>query len=1850
MTRRPFVLLMSRRGASLALLAVLAPLALFVAACDSDPATSADTTPVAPPTTAPTSDVVSAHTHGVVSRDAFVRVQFVDPVVGEEVVGLAAAGFSIRPAVAGDATWTDRHELTFQPAAPLPSGQAFVATLELGKLNPSWAGRTAEFAFAVQPQAVSLHPVGLTSAAEQSTWAGSLQTADSADAAAIESSLTATQDDTVRAVTWTHEPGGRVHSFVVADLARGPQPSQLVLAVDGAPLGVDRRFEESIEIPGEAFALTSVRAVPTGERLIELRFSDPLNANQRLTGLITVQGRRDVRLEVDGSIVRLYSRSPWGPQHTVVVGAVKDAAGRKLADSRHEVSFEPIKPEVRFAGRGVIAPSTQELTVPIEVVNVHAVTVEAQRVFASNIPQFLQINDFDGGDQLHRVARTVWRKRVEIDHADADRNRWRHLGLDLGPLLAEHPDGLYRLTLRFTPDDIDWACAQDRAAVDRPDAPLNGDWEDSLNGDNSYWDFWDTASGEGMSWWEMERNRHDPCHPGYYREYWDHDITATRNVLVSDLGLIAKAGDDGKLLVIATDLTTAAPVDGASLELLDYQLQPLATATTDARGHATLASSTRPFAVQATHGDDRAWLKLDRGGSLAVAHFDVDGVAVQQGLKGLLYGERGVWRPGDDVFLTLLVFDEADRIPDDHPVHFTLKDPRGRVVERRTVPRGLDGFYDLRTATRDDAPTGNWEAVAEVGGATFRKTLRVETVMPNRLKIDLPVPELVSGPDPRLSTTLTSRWLHGAIAPNLEAAVEVTMRGRRTAFTGFADHVFDDLTASVEGEPIELFRGRLDDDGIASVDAVLPLPESSPGLLTARLRTRVFEPGGSASVDEVSMVVSPHERYVGIKTPKGDAARGMLLTDTRHPIELVAVDPEGQPAGGGTLDVTLYKISWRWWWEQGAETFADYAGTTDHTAIARGEVALTDGRGTWEMEVKYPEWGRYLLVAKDRDGTHQATKILYLDWPGWAGRGQKDNPGGASVLSVTAADAEVEVGQTATINIPTPAGGRALVSLENGSEVLRTEWVTPTGDTTPYSFEATAAMAPGVYAHVTLLQPHGNNGNDRPLRLVGVAPIEVVDPTTKLEPTIASADVFEPEATAKVTIGEAAGRPMTYTLAVVDEGLLGLTRHKTPNPWDGFYAREALGVRSWDLYDQVVGGYGGAVEGLLAIGGDGSEAEPPVAKAERFPPMVRALGPFRLAAGATKTHEIDIPAYLGEVRVMVVAGHDSAFGSADKQVAVKKPLMALATLPRVLSVGEAVHLPISVFATDESISAATVTVTASGALRLTGDSTVNVAFTRPGDQVVALGIAAGDTPGVGRVDVVVSGHGHEVTQSIELDVRYPALPITDVTGGYADAGGTWETTLTSVVAGSDTTTLELSRIPPLDLERRLDELVRYPHGCVEQTTSAAFPQLALSDLVELSPEQETRVRDNVRAAIDRVSSHQTRSGGFSYWTGIPRPHDWATSYVGHFLLEAQRAGHRVRPDVVEAWVGYQRDAANRWVHHGEATQLEQAYRLYGLALAGKAEIGAMNRLGEIGLGPSARWRLAAAYGLAGQPEAGGKLVASAKQISSRDRELAGTFGSATRDAAMILESRLLLGLDPTELVDRLSGTLTSAQWLSTQEGSWALLALARYARTATGPWSVDYVVGEVKAAAKAQRPVIQVPIAAGSAPRLAVSNPGSQRVWARVIRRGLPPLDVQPASSSGLNIAVSWSNDHAGTVDPTTLAQGTDFVATVVVKNPSRRALNELALTQVLPAGWESVAEGPGPGEGYDYRDVRDDRVDTYFDLGAGESKTFTVRLHAAYVGRFYRPAVVVEAMYDSEINARTDAGWVDVVAAGGGT
>ncbi|MEE9614550.1 MAG: MG2 domain-containing protein [Thermodesulfobacteriota bacterium] len=1844
---------------------VLATLVLFlVNACDVP-----EKEPEVEPQNPLWSEYIGAHTTGLISKESKIRVRFVNEAVDEQRVGQSAEEYiDIRPSIKGSVTFSDTREIVILPDEGLESGRKYHITVKAKKLiDLPEELKDYEFTVQVIKQEFEARVIGLSPNPlndREMVLRGSLVTADIEDADKIEKVVTATYLKTSLPLEWQHNVDGKHHEFTVSGIERQQTDEPLTLAWSGAGIGVESDGSTGIEVPArDVFRVMDVRAVQGEQQYIAVSFSGNVSQQQNLRGLVLV-GNEEYRTRVEGNTVKVYPGGRFVGQLDVTIeeGIQNDRGGRLQKQFKKTVAFTSQKPQVRFVGKGVILPDNEVLSIPFEAINVDSVQVTAFRIYDNNVGRFLQANKLDGNYEQGRVGRHMWRKTIYFSSADPD--KWNRYSLDATQLLRENPGGLFRLTISINRGNSTYSCTEaDNLVPVAGEEPLKNN-EDLYVSESSGWDYAEDYYGGGQSSIEW-RDRNNPCKDAYYR--YANGTKGSRNFLASNIGLLAKRGQRGRMKVVATDLKSSEVMEGVEISIMNFQDQIIETAMTDGEGFAEVEVEATPFYLVAEKDGQKGYLKLSKGTALPVSHFDVGGDRVKSGIKGYIYGERGVWRPGDNVYLTFVLQDKNDVIPQKHPVTMKLYNPKGQLIQSVTNSSPVGDFYSFTMKTAEDALTGSWTAKAQLGGSTFSRKLKIETVIPNRLKVELDLGrDTLYKADMPVKGKVFGQWLHGATASGLKTDVKVQLKSVPTRFDRYGDYIFDDPVREFRSEPQLLFEGKLDSEGYAAFKKELWPARDAPGALSARFTTRVFEEGGAFSSGRKTFAYYPYENYVGVKMAKGDRTRGMLLTDVRHKVSIATVNALGEPVDLKQVRIELYKIKWKWWWDKSGESLAQYAYASHSSVIQESTISTTKGQGSWEFEIKYPAWGRYLVRACDLGGEHCSGKVVYIDWPGWAGRAQEGSGAGASILSFFSDKKVYEAGETAVIQLPEATQGRALLSIENGSRVLEQRWVEFEKGKTRLELPLTREMSPNIYVSVTLIQPHRDKKNDRPIRLYGVIPIVVQDPATILKPLLKAADEWSPESTVSVEVSEKEGRRMTYTVALVDEGLLGLTAFKTPDLHRRFYRKEALGVTTWDLFDFVAGAYGGELERLLALGGDGeAKIDEGDKDKRRFPPVVRFLGPFQLEAGKANTHEFDLPQYVGAVRVMVVSGEQGAYGYAAKSVFVRESLMLLATLPRVIGPEEELAVPVSLFVMDDNIKEVTLKVEPDDKFRIVGSDTVSVKFDKPGEKVGMVRMKVGEKLGKGRVGFTATGGGAKARSEIFIDIRSANTATVRHFRKTILPGESWEEkAVPHGLLGTNEVSLEVSSVPPLDLERRLKYLIRYPHGCVEQTTSSVFPQLYLPLLTDLGDEDKKEIEGNINAGIYRLRSFQVGNGGFVYWPGGfgsgAGPASWATSYVGHFLVEAEKRGYFVPPDMLSDWVGFQKSMAQSWVAGTGRSELEQAYRLYTLALAGQAELGAMNRMRESArLSSTARWQLAAAYRLAGLPEAARELV-EGEGFSVVDYLTPGpTYGSKLRDKAIILNSLVAIGdyQRATGVVEEISAALSEERWHSTQTVAYSLLAISNY--IGDGVHDTAFTFERKLGAGEAEKVSSGSPIhvkrfddfpSAGES--IMVKNISDRPLTATITIRGVPKAGREEAVSSGLGIKVSYSDMKGRPVNVAEFGQGTDFMAQVRVSNHTDRNFDNIALTHIVPSGWEihnTRMDGgeEGGGTEVDYQDIRDDRIYTYFGLKAGESKEIKAVFNAAYLGKYYLPGISVEAMYDALKHARTKGQWVTVIKSG---
>ena len=1832
---------------------------------------------------------VNAYTGGVISQNSTIRIELTqDQPMVDLNQELKDNPFSFSPSLKGKTYWVSNNTIEFVPEeGALKPGAFYEGTFRLGDfVDVDKKLEEFNFSFRVQERNFSIHtdPITVTATQpDQVTVTGEIRFSDVVKKEEVEKMLTAGSEKNKSypiEITQTDHPTRYV--FSISQITKEAEDYQLEITAKGNPAGIDRTQNESILIPAKnSFRFLSAVRIDQPENGIEIIFSDPVSNTQDLKGLIDVPEVSSSIFQIKENKVFIYFEA--GKQNKLTLNIHEGIRNRqdKPLGTSHSISFSELnlKPQVEMATSAAILPDSKSLIIPFRAVNLYAVDLSVIRIFENNVLMFMQNNSLSSANELRRSGRLVYKKTLWLaKDSSKDVHRWEDYSIDLAGLIHQEPGAIYRVILSFRQEYSAYPCGGSEnkemqfADNKSSDNLTKVSGETLSEDDEAVWDTPETYyyyNGSVPMDWSQYRwtERDNPCHPSYYM---NSDRIAACNILASNLGMIVKRNSLNKLWIAVNNILDTKPVAKAQVTIYNFQLQPIGKGETNGEGLVEITPKGVPFIAVAEADKQKAYVRVVDGEEQSVSRFDVGGKDIQKGLKGFIYGERGVWRPGDTLHISFMLEDREKRIPDKHPVALEIYNPRGQFYTKMISTQGTNGFYTFDVPTQADDPTGLWNAYVKVGGTAFHKSLRIETIKPNRLKITLALPTILQASSKDVYAPLTSSWLTGATASRLKAKVEMSLSKVNTQFKNYGQYLFNNPATDFTTVRADVFNGVLDAEGRAGVNIQLPVATGAPGMLNATLTTRVFEPGGDASIYSQTVPFSPFTSYVGINLnqPKGK----YIETDKDHVFDIVTVNDQGQPVNRSNLEYKIYRISWSWWWENGEESFGTYINNSSITPVASGNLQTTGGKASFKFRINYPDWGRYLVYVKDRESGHATGGTVYIDWPDWRGRSNKTDPSGIKMLAFSLDKDSYEIGETATAIIPAAAGGRALVSLENGSTVLQQQWleVSDQGDT-KLTFKITPEMAPNVYLHISLLQPHAQTVNDLPIRMYGIAPVFVTNRQTILQPQIKMPEVLRPETDFNVTVSEKSGKPMTYTLAIVDDGLLDLTNFKTPDPWNEFYAREALGIRTWDMYDDVLGASGGRYSSLFSTGGDAS-LKPADAKANRFKPVVKFIGPFYLAKGKQQTHTLKLPMYVGSVRAMVVAGQDGAYGNAEKTAFVRTPLMLLSTLPRVLSTQEEITVPVNVFAMENQVKNVTVSLEASGAgVQITGNRQQSLTFDQPGDQLAYFTLKTGSKTGKATIHLTASGNGQQTKETIEIEVRNPNPVVTLRNSQWIEAGQ--EAELSYTLAGSSSANnqvqLEVSRIPSVDISRRFDFLYNYQHHCTEQLTSKALPLLFVSQFKAVDEQEAEKIKTNVQEAIRQIYARQLPNGGFVYWPGNAVADEWITSYTGMFLTLAQEKGYAVHPNVLNKWKRFQRAAAQNWRMPQEASnwqiwqsELQQAFRLYTLALAGAPEYGAMNRMKEQpGLSIQAKWRLAAAYALTGKMKPAGELVYNAETTVIPYSSMNLIYGSSDRDEAMILETLILMKRDRDALqqAKKVSQNLAQENWFSTQSTAFALMAMGRLAEQLSGTldftWSWN---GKQQPAVKSAKAVYEKEIATSpKSGTVSVKNQGKGALSVDLITRTQLLNDTLPAIADNIRLDVKYTDMAGSPISVEDIRQGTDFMSAVTLSNISGTSdYSNLALTHIIPSGWEiynermivpeasssnsNEANTPeSSADKYTYKDIRDDRVLTYFDLRRGESKTFTVRLQATYAGNFILPAIQCEAMYDAAVQARTKAG-----------
>ncbi|AKD58850.1 alpha-2-macroglobulin [Spirosoma radiotolerans] len=1399
-------------------------------------------------------------------------------------------------------------------------------------------------------------------------------------------------------------------------------------------------------------------------------------------------------------------------------------------------------------------------------------------------------------------------------------------------------------------------------------------------------------------------------------------LQASQLVSVSDIGLVARHTND-EVLVWANSIRTGEPLQSVEITLISSNNQSVYTLKTDGTGFVKFekvsekapgfkialltASITSTAAGRLSDQDDFNFLFLPDT-RVETSRFEVDGKRDNEsGFDAFVYGDRNIYRPGETIHVNTIIRSQSWQSVGEVPVLVRLLAPNGREVRVFRKTTNAQGAVVTDVLLDPAAVTGTYtlEVLNANNVLLTSEPISVEEFIPDRIKVDVATDRQTDPTIPAIykagqtvTLSLTAMNLFGPPASDRNYEVELQLKRKAFVPKGFGDYDFSIANgqsptgdeAKTDVFPKELRQGRTNANGQASEKFPISGLYQDIGLLEGKLFVTVFDENGRPVNRLRRLDVLTQDTFFGTRIPTSYVATNSPLA-----ADLVALDPAGQVRSSASALVEVVRYEYQTVIEKegdGNQSRIKYTTKRREKSVYANTLLFKAGKaafryvptvsGEYEIRVRRP----------GAAATAYATTHFYAYGFGSTSASSFDVSQEGQVL-MTLDKPIYQTGDKANVLFKAPFDGKLLVTVER-NRVLEQHWLTTTNKSAEWSFSVGADHLPNVYVTATLIR--AIDGTNLPLTVAhGFAPVSVQDPDTKLPVTLTAVGQSRSKTKQIVRIKTVADAQVT--VAVVDEGILQLKNFKTPDPHGFFYQKRALEVDSHDLYALLYPEL--SLKSTSSVGGDGYDLERRVNPLSNGRVRLVALWSGILKTGSDGQAEfsVDIPQFSGDLRVMAVAYKDNAFGSANTNMKVADPIVISTGVPRFLTPGDNLELPVNLSNTTKQPATVTARLSLTGPLATDSVSTQKLTI-QPGRESRALfRISAKQAIGAGAITITVNGLNETFTEKTEVTVR-PAASLQKTTlSGAVAAGSTQALQLASgFLPGTAQASITLSRSPVAQYVRELSYLLGYPHGCLEQTISKAFPQLYFADLSKQvsantyfvrAGESDLNPASNVRQAIQKVEGLQIQNGGFSMWPGMivdgsttgSTVDPWATAYTVHFLAEAQEAGYEVRSSVLSSAIDYLTTLTNSPATENAVTVDEgqtgtrivkqvasrtSIYALYALAVAGKPNRSAMNYYKDAALRQSSgalttdsRYLLASAFFRVGDTRSYVALLPRRFSDNTTGRQTGGSYASPLRNLALVLDALVDTDRDniqiPT-LARQLATALKQSTYLNTQEAAFSFLALGKLARQTANSTATATLTAAGKPLGTLSNTLVNIKRVPTNVP-LSLSAKGSGNVYYFAQSEGVPASGKISAEDNGLQVRRQYLSRDGKPMNA--IRQNDLVVVKITLVSTNGLNVDNVVVTDLLPAGLE--VENPrltgslgrdagdmawisksttGPLARPAHFDLRDDRIN-FYTTATGTQRTFYYLARAVSKGRFVVGPVSADAMYNAEYRSYNGAG-----------
>lgn len=1480
--------------------------------------------------------------------------------------------------------------------------------------------------------------------------------------------------------------------------------------------------------------------------------------------------------------------------------------GRLKENYSGQIHFGELKPEIRFTNsKGVYLSSKGFRNLALNIVNIPDVEVHVIKVYENNLEFFLRKDKRYG---------------YHYDHEDDYGNDYEYYHTEnLGDTVFHQSYHTASLP------------AQNAARI------LHLDFQDKIK------------NYDGLYVVCVSSKDH----------YWIQD---SKILSLSDIGLIVKEDRDN-MYVFANSIRNTSALSGVKLSFISTNNQKIHTATTDKEGVAVFSNigKTAPgfkVGLVTARMDDEfsfVWLNQSR---VETSRFDVGGrMPNATGLNAMLYAERNLYRPGETLQVSAVVRDEQWNRPGEMPVKFRLLMPNGKEFAAMRKTLNAEGSAETSFAVPHSALTGTYILELYSGNEVLLNSypISVEDFVPDRMKAEVKIDRHEYRIGDTVYAAIQADNLFGTAAAGRNYQCELNMDKAEFSAKDFSDYNFS-IRNAFNFSPV-FHEGKTNEKGAATETYGIEPALKDAGYVKGNIMATVFDETGRPVHRYEHFAVYTQPYYIGIKY-------GYDYIGTRSLVRLplVAVDKKGSPQNNASVQVTVIRKEWHSVIEKDGDRYR-YKSQLDERVILTRQIKIS---GTNTQFSFTPELSGEYEVRFSLPGSNSYVAQYLYAWGYSDTQYSSFEVNNEGNVSIKADKDKYAVGDKMRLLFTTPFEGKLLVTVEK-DRVLEHYYLDTKNRSASLDLSAGEEHLPNVYLSATLFRPM--DGSDMPLTVAhGFKSLNVEQKSNQLPVTVSMTEKSRSRTRQTITVRTA---PNAYvTVAAVDEGILQVKNYQTPDPYHYFYQKVALSVNSYDIYPLLLPEIRTT---RSSTGGDGSAGSNALRVNPKFVNRVKLVSfwsGIRQADGnGILKYDIDVPQFSGDIRVMAYAYKGKGFGSADNHMKVADPVVISAALPRFLSPGDEVLMPVTLSNTTAKPAAAQVSVRLSGELQLNGEPTQQVKIPANGEARVLFRVAARPAIGEGKLTVQVKALNETFTDETDISIRPPAS-LQKVTGsGVATEAQPALLNLPgNFIPSTVNGQLLVSKSPLVQFSKNLDELIRYPHGCVEQTISAAFPQLYYQDLVKSlsgKDNSDNNPNYNVQQAILKLQSMQLPTGALSYWPGGGYESWWGSIYACHFMIEAKKAGFDVNEQTLSRLLQYMKNRLKKketevWYYNNnqkkEIIAREAIYSLYVLALAGQPQLNSMNyyKANTGYLSPDSRYMLAATYGLSGQPAMARDVLPKDFGAEKSNTAFGGSFYSYIRDLSLALSA--LVDIDPGNtqigiLAKQLSQQMLQERYMNTQQNAFGILALGKIARIANKTTAIPSVTMAGKTIGVYTNDCLKADLRNYVSQALKVQVKGKGTCYYFWELSGITADGSFKEEDSYMKVRRSYFDRKGKAISGSSFRQNDLVVVRIGISAQYATDIENVVITDMLPAGFEientRLSEMPDMDwikdeSQADHIDFRDDRVNLFTTVSSKETYYYYM-VRAVSPGIYKLGPVQADAMYNGYYHSYNGGGTITV-------